>query len=239
MLTYIYFIIFIIGASTASFLNVVAHDLPVKANWAMRRSACSHCHRTLKATQLIPILSYVFQKGRCRSCHTQISPLYPLTEIAGGLLFIIPFILLGDFSLLQLAHNWIFFSFLITITLTDTYHGLIPNKILVTFGLILLIMQPNIFSAVIGFSLFFIAACIGKWLFKKATLGGGDIKCYFVIGLAIELNTLLLSIVISCLLALLYILFISKDRHAAIRFAPFISLGVLIAMIISSLLATL
>lgn len=235
MSIYTYFIIFILGASTASLLNVVAHDLPLRANWTTRRSACPHCHTKLTMTELIPILSYLFQKGRCRFCHTKISPLYPLIEITGGLLFIIPLILPSNFSLLQLAHTWIFFSLLITITLTDIYYGLIPNKILATFGIILLMIEPNIFSAVIGFSLFFISACIGKWLFKKATLGGGDVKCYFVIGLAVELNILLLSIIVSCVLALLYILLISKDRHTAVRFAPFISLGVLIAIIISNL----
>ena len=236
MSIYPYFIVFILGSSTASFLNVVAHDLPKKANWTMRRSTCPHCHTKLHLSQLIPVFSYLHQKGHCHSCHAVISPLYLLTELTGGVLFSLPLLLPNQVTLHQLVHTWIFFSLLITITLTDIYHGLIPNKILVTFGLLLFTIQPNILSAMIGFSLFFISACLGKWLFKKATLGGGDIKCYFVIGLAIELRILLLSIIVSCLLALLYIFFISKDRHAAVRFAPFISLGVIIVIILSTIL---
>jgi len=137
--------------------------------------------------------------------------------------------------LLQLAHTWIFFSLLITITLTDLYYGLIPNKILAIFGILLLIREPHLLSGIIGFSLFFISAYMGKRLFKKTVLGGGDIKCYFIIGLNLELNLLLLSIIASCLFALLYILFISKDKHGALRFAPFISLGVIIVIIFSNI----
>jgi len=81
---------------------------------------------------------------------------------------------------------------------------------------------------------FLISAWIGKWLFTKPTVGGGDVKAYFVIGLAVELNVLLQSIIASCALALLYLLFISKDCNAAVRFAPFISLGVLLVVVISS-----
>lgn len=229
---YFYFIIFMLGASVASFLNVVAYSLPINANWITRRSACPHCNTNLHALQLIPILSYVFQKGRCHSCHTLISPSYPLIEISGGILFIIALKLQHDFSLLQLIHTWIFFSLLITITLTDLYYGLIPNKILIAFGLFLMLFNPNLISAMFGFLVLFISACIGKWLFKKASLGGGDIKLYFVIGLAIPLNTLLLSIVISSVLALLYLLLIAQNKRQALPFAPFITLGVIITMMI-------
>lgn len=234
MSTYSYFIKFIFGASIACLLNVVAYNMPLEAK--TKRLACPHCHRPLRDTQLIPIMLYLFKQDRCRLCHKQLAPLYPITELVGGFLFIIAPILLDDFSFFQLSHTWIFFSFLITITLTDIYYGLIPNKVLVTFGIILLIMQPNIFTAVTGFCIFLLSAFIGQWLFKKATLGGGDIKCYLVIGLAVDLNTLLLSIIISCLLAFLYILFISKAWNEAIAFAPFISLGIIMTMIVQSLL---
>ena len=235
MSIYLYIITFILGACIASFLNVIAYDLPIGANWLTRSSACPHCHTAIPPTQLIPICSYLCQKGRCHNCDTKISPLYLLTELLGGFLFTLPLLLPNDFSLLQLVHTWIFSSLLIIITLTDIYHGLIPNKILVTFGIVFLLMKPHIFSAVVGFSLFFIAAWFGKQLFKKETLGAGDIKCYFVIGLAVPLNVLLLSIILSCFLALLYLLLIVKDKHAPIPFAPFIALGVMVIMMISSI----
>ena len=226
-----YFTIFILGASTASLLGVVAHDLPLGDHRTTRRLACPHCHTQHRA----PILSYLLQKGRCRTCLAHLSSFYPWIEITGGLLFIMPLFLPHDFSPLQLIHTWTFFSLLITVTLTDLYYGLIPNQILISFGMAFLIMQPHLFSALIGFSLFLIAAHLGKWLFKKETLGGGDIKCYFVIGLAVELNILLFSILASCLMALLYVLIVSKDKQAPIRFAPFIALGVIIVMMISKI----
>jgi len=228
---YTYFFSFLLGASVASFLNVVAYSVPIGANWAIRRSACVHCQAHLTARELIPIFSYLAQKGRCRSCSVNISLVYPLIELAGGLLFIIPLILLDQIDGQQLAHTWLFFSLLITVTLTDLYYGLIPNKILAVFGALLFMVDPSIFAAVMGLALFLVAALLGRWLFGQETVGGGDVKCYFVIGLALDVRALLVSVVISCGLALGYVLFVAEDRREPVKFAPFIALGAIMTMI--------
>ena len=237
---------FILGSSIASFLNVVAKSLPINQNWWSRRSACPYCKITLTPLQLIPILSFLVQNGHCSSCYTKISPLYLLTEIAGGLLFISPLIFLPNPNI-YLIQTWIFFSLLLTVTLTDLYYQLIPNKILIAFGIPLLITQPsllqypnphlvlsNITTAIIGFLFFYGVAHLGKLLFKKETIGGGDIKLYLVIGLVLGIQSLFLSITISSIAALTYIIiFDNNNINQPIPFAPFIALGSFIAYILS------
>ena len=228
----IYILAFLFGSTVASFLNVVAKSLPINQNWWFRRSACPYCQTILKPIQLIPIISYLFQKGRCKSCLTKISPLYLLVEIAGGFLFALPLIFLPN-SPAKLLQTWIFFSLLLTVTLTDLHHQLIPNKILIAFGITRLFTQPSIATAIISFLFFYGASLLGKLLFKKETIGGGDIKLYFVIGLVLPIQPLLTSITISSAIALIYILLFTKDKNQPIPFAPFIALGTIIAYMTS------
>jgi len=222
---------FILGSSITSFLNVVAKSVPINENWWSRRSACPHCQTILTPLQLIPILSFLAGKGRCKSCHTKISILYPLAEIVGGLLFTLPLIFLSN-PYPQLIQTWIFFSLLLTVTLTDLYYRLIPNKILIAFGIPLFLMQPGIANGIAGFLFFYGAALLGKILFKKDTIGGGDMKLYLVIGLVLDIQSLFLSITISSAIALIYVLIFARNKYAPIPFAPFIALGSIIAYIL-------
>jgi len=252
----IYILAFILGSSIASFLNVVAKSVPIKQNWWSRRSACPHCQTILTPLQLFPILSFLAQVGRCKTCRTKISPIYLLTEIIGGLLFILPFVFLPT-PTTYLILTWVFFSLLLTVTLTDLYYGLIPNKILIGFGIPilliliqlniatstaqypsvnqnpLLLVLPNIAAAIVGFLFFTGTTLLGKVLFKKETIGGGDIKLYLVTGLVLGVQSLLLSIAISSIVALVYVLVFVRNKNKPIPFAPFIALGTIIAYILS------
>jgi len=172
------------------------------------------------------------QMGRCKSCDTKISPLYLLVEITGGLLFTSPLIFPSN-PHIGIVQTWIFFSLLLTVTLTDLYYQLIPNKILIAFGIPLFLMRPNIATAITGFLFFYGAAFFGKILFKKDTIGGGDIKLYFVVGLVLTIQSLFLSIVISSATALIYLLIFAESKDKPIPFAPFIAIGAIIAYILS------
>jgi len=229
----IYILIFILGTMIASFLNVVAQSVPIHQNWWFRKSACPHCKSILGPLQLIPILSFLIQKGRCHSCATNISFLYVYAEVAGGLLFVLPLIFLPNPPEL-LIPTWIFFSLLLTVTLTDLYYRVIPNKILIAFGIPLLFLYANVLTAIIGFLFFYGASLLGGLIFKKETIGGGDIKLYFVIGLVFQVQSLLLSITIASMVALVYILLFAKDnKREPIPFAPFIAIGAMIAYLLA------
>jgi len=222
---------FILGSIVASFLNVIAKSVPIGKNWYSRRSACPHCQSKLTPRELIPILSFLLQSGRCKSCGVKISSIYFLTEIAGGILFVLPFIFHG-FSYSNFIQAWLFFSLLLTVTLTDIYYQLIPNKILIVFGVGLFLTGGNVVSALVGFSFFYGASMLGSFLFKKETIGGGDIKIFLLIGWVLPLQELFFAILIASSIALVYVLSIGKNK--AIPFAPFIALGAIIAYLVSS-----
>lgn len=230
MLNFIF--VFILGASFASFLNVLAKSLPIGENWWSRRSTCPNCQKTLTPLQLIPILSFIWQKGCCKFCFSKISPTYLFVELAGGLLFITPLFIYPTLTPIDFFRTLLFFSLLLTVTLTDLYYQRIPNKILIAFGLPLLLLGGNLISASIGFLFFYGASCIGKFLFKKETIGGGDMKLYFVIGLILPLEALFLSITISSFIALIFVLLVNKQQQS-IPFAPFIAIGAFISFILS------
>src|SRR5699024_2337227 len=82
-------LIFIIGTILGSFLNVCIYRIPRKKSIIFPSSYCTSCNRALKWYELVPIFSFLFQKGKCRYCGESISPQYPLVEILNGLLYLI------------------------------------------------------------------------------------------------------------------------------------------------------
>ena len=136
--------VFIFGAIIGSFLNVVILRYQVKS--LKGRSECVNCHKKLKWYELIPILSFLIQRGRCKKCKKKISWQYPLVEISTAVIFLLIFNLFagdvglqffgltGDLSLgvtisqlFNLISLWIIFSLLIIIFVYDLYHKVIPD----------------------------------------------------------------------------------------------------------------
>ncbi len=96
ILNIIYLIeIMIFGLILGSFFNVVGLSVPIKQSFTTRRSACPSCGKTLSALELIPVLSYLIQGGKCRGCKARISPLYPIIESLTGILFVLAPLILG------------------------------------------------------------------------------------------------------------------------------------------------
>lgn len=229
---FLFVIIFILGASIASFLNVVAKALASHSTWHNRRSACPKCHTTLHPAQLMPVFSYIFLKGRCCHCKTKIPIIYFLVEIIGGSAFLISFSL-NPVSPQDIITSWIFLSMLLISALTDIYGLLIPNKMLLVFAPFLLINNPNIIGFIIAFLFFNSTFLLGKLIFKKETIGGGDIKLYMLIGLFLPTYYLFVAVLISSAAALLYLIITKKQNE--IPFAPFIAIGSCLAYIISNI----
>lgn len=127
---------FVLGAVIGSFLNVVIlrHEKGIAVTG---RSACMSCKHTLRWFELVPILSYILQKGRCRSCTAKLSVQYPLCEIATGVLFVLVahHSMYGDsVALMPLILGFLTWSILIVITVYDLRTKLIPNLFNVLFA---------------------------------------------------------------------------------------------------------
>lgn len=119
-------IFFIYGLIFGSFFNVVGLRVPKGSLFSQTRSYCDTCERTLTWKELIPVFSFVIQKGKCRKCHEKISPVYPFMELATGLLAAFAYYRFGFSAPLLLA--LLVISLVIPITVSDIAYRLIPNR---------------------------------------------------------------------------------------------------------------
>ncbi len=226
-----YIIAFILGLLFGSFYLVVATRLPKNESIVKPDSHCDNCQKKLKWYELIPIFSYLFLKGKCAKCHTKISILNPLIELFTGLLFLLSYILFG--LSYELLISIIISSVLVIIFITDFKSYLILDSPIVIGSILLIII--NIFNksfsttlliigqALIVTTVIFLVKIIGDKVFKKESLGGGDIKLMIFVGLLLGIKLGLISFALSAFLALPYALFlIFNKKEKEVPFGPFI-----------------
>lgn len=227
-------IIFIYALLLGSFYNVVGLRIPLKQSIVRPRSACPECGWALSIGELIPVLSFIIQKGKCRKCGKRIFPIYPMIELLTASLFFFAYIKLG--WSFELVVAWALISLLVIISISDFTYMLIPDKILLVFAgifIILRVVQPlapwwdSIIGATVAFLLLLIIAIV-----SKGGMGGGDIKLYTVIGFVLGLKPVLVAFFLANLIGTTYGLIGMTigffERKKPIPFGPFIAVGTLI-----------
>jgi leader peptidase (prepilin peptidase) / N-methyltransferase len=231
----IYILIVIYGLVLGSFFNVVGLRIPFKESIVTPRSACPKCKHTLTPIELVPVLSFLIQRGKCRRCQARISPLYPIMEFITGALFVVVLLALGWTA--EIWVGWTLVSLFVIITVSDIKYMLIPDKILLFFAGVFLVERifipltpwwDSVLGAVIGFTLLLVISFV-----SKGGMGGGDIKLYALLGFVLGTKLVLMSLFISTLLgAIIGIIGIGLgffERKKPIPFGPFIAVGTLIA----------
>ena len=235
--------IFIIGTIMGSFFNVVAHRLSNNESIIKPGSHCESCQHLLKWYELIPIISFLIQGGRCRQCHTKLSWWYPLIEIITGLFYLFSYLYFGlspDFFI-----SLVISSVLVITCITDFNYLIILDEPLV-IGSILIIIITLITSGLVdtliailsGLLLFFfmlLVKILGDKAFKRESLGGGDIKLSFFIGLSLGYKLAFVNLVLASFLTLpiaFYYLVKYKDRE--VPFGPFLIISNFIIFIFAS-----
>ena len=224
-------IFFILGLFMGSFYTVIGLRLPKHEDFIKGRSHCDHCDHELSFMDMIPIVSYILLKGKCRYCKKKISSLSTYMELFTGILFALSFYVFGFSYELFIALGII--TMLIIISVSDISYYVIPDEILIFFtGYFLIIFTLergvintffNIFSGLVLFCIMYTIMLIGNFLFKKESLGGGDIKLMFVEGLVLSPLLGLLSIFIGSFLALpISLLMLYKKRQKLVPFGPFL-----------------
>src|SRR3989344_2410435 len=123
-------LVFIVGLFIGSFLGVVIDRTYRKETTIKGRSYCDKCKKELAWYDLIPVLSFVFLKGRCRYCKTKLSLFYPITEISTGILFALVFYFFKTENPINIAYYLIILSSFIVIFFQDIKYGIIPDKII-------------------------------------------------------------------------------------------------------------
>jgi leader peptidase (prepilin peptidase) / N-methyltransferase len=230
-----YSLLFLYGLLFGSFYNVVGLRVPVRKSIVRPRSGCSACGHQLKTNELIPVISYMIQKGKCRGCQSRISPIYPFFELLTGVLFATAPLVIGWSGELVVALTLI--SLFIIIVVSDIHYMIIPDKILIWFAGIFLLERifipltpwwDSLLGAVTGFVLLLVIALV-----SKGGMGMGDVKLYALLGFVLGFKLVLLSFFFSTLFGAviggLALLFKIVKRKQPIPFGPFIAAGTLTA----------
>lgn len=225
-------IFFIYGLFIGSFLNVCIFRIPAGISIVKPPSSCGNCGHRLNYIDMMPIVNYIINKGKCRYCKSPYSMQYPLIELLNGILYALVALKYG-FNLNAIMYCLIV-SMLIVISLIDLKHKIIPDSLNITgaiIGIIYIILNKTIiFDRLIGLS-------IGLGLFLAiavltSAMGGGDIKLMAVLGLIFGIKGVLFitlfSFVIGAIISVVLLILKMKSRKDEIPFGPFISLSALI-----------
>lgn len=228
-------IVIIMTLLIGSFYNVVAIRLLKRESFVFPPSHCPQCKHSLSVLDLIPLFSYLLLKGKCCYCKTRISGLYPLGELLTCVSLFLIYKHVG--FRLELIPAFVLISLLILSVLTDIRQKLILDVITLPALIILIITRIFIgeysfwyyaLGGLIGFLLLF---CIA--LISKGGMGGGDVKLYATIGVALGPWLTMLSLVLSSFFGSLIggvLIGTGKmKRNQPIPFGPFIFIGTLIA----------
>jgi leader peptidase (prepilin peptidase) / N-methyltransferase len=249
MEAYIIFLFFIFGTIIGSFLNVVILRFHT-GRTVGGRSICFLCGKKLRVRELIPLFSFLIQKGKCTSCKSPISKQYPFVEAVTGILFalsayhfiyVLP-ISVSMFMVLSLYFSLVF-SILVCIVVYDIRHKIIPNEFVYTFILISIIglFLPTGMNS-IHFAWYDIFAGVlialpfaGLWLVSKGRwMGLGDPKLMIGIGTLLGLSQGIVALTISFWIAAVFgiILLLSQKAHrkTEVPFAPFLVVGFVVAV---------
>ncbi|MDO8260776.1 MAG: prepilin peptidase [Candidatus Magasanikbacteria bacterium] len=257
MLYYYIILFFIFGLIVGSFLSVVISRLETGESIFIGRSKCPGCKKKIKSYDLVPLLSFMVLKGRCRHCEKKISLFYPLVELATGALFALLYwrfadVFAGLNLYLFLGLHLLILAALIVVFFYDWFYYIIPDKVLIPVGLVVLVVavinvlfakqsgldffiySPNILNLVLGliigggFFLFLVLISREKWM------GWGDVKLGAFLGLFLGYPSILVALffafILGSIASVVLVLLKKKKMKDIIPFGPFLVLGGLIAL---------
>lgn len=239
---------FILGILIGSFLNVVA----LRYNTGMTlkgRSKCFSCGKNLKWYELVPLLSFLFQKGKCRNCKSKISWQYPLVELLAGVMFALVIWVFPPVTV-QASFTTVYYIFitclLLVIIVYDIKHKIIPDQMVYLFGTVSLLklfispdfhfIMPSIYAILAGpilalpFALLFFLSG-GTWM------GFGDAKLVlgigWTLGIVNGISAIILAFWIGSVISVIwmYIVFRKLKSKHEIPFGPYLVLGMYLVLL--------
>jgi len=234
--------IFVFGACIGSFLNVVIYRLPAKISLIYPPSRCPKCEHQLGATENVPIFGWLWLKGRCRWCKTEISSRYPLIEFITAWLFVLVYL---QYNLTPFTMGYcLLISWLLALSLIDLDTMTLPNQLTesglilgLIFQLIIGVQTNNIIpqlmfgiiGMVLGIWLLDIINFLGTIIIGQPAMGGADAKLLGMIGVWLGWQNVLLSCFLACLVGGIIgggaIALKLINRRQPIPFGPFLALG--------------
>jgi prepilin signal peptidase PulO-like enzyme (type II secretory pathway) len=226
--------IFLLGLVLGSFFNVVIYRLPRKLSLVKPGSSCPQCGHRLGPGELVPVLSYIWQMGKCRKCGEGISLRYPIVELTTGLGFLALWQSRSSFT--EFLVGVVFFSLLLILALIDLDHKLLPNVLTIpgtALGLLFGLLGwtgsfwTSLLGAGVGFLLIFLIALI-----SRGGMGMGDAKLMAMIGAFLGWKSVFYVLFGASFLGsiggILYLYLTKQDRKTPIPFGPSLAAAALI-----------
>lgn len=242
-------IIFTFGLCIGSFMNVCIYRLPAKKSIVFPGSACPDCGTSIRAYDNIPVLSYIWLKGRCRHCSTRIPLRYVTVEIMGGAFAVLAYHKFG-FTWEAIIYYG-FVAALLIITFIDIDFQIIPDIISLpgiplgfaaSFAIPGVTYKASLVGILVGGGTLYLIAWGYQLITKKEGMGGGDIKLLGMIGAFIGwqgvLFTIFVAAAVGTISGLLVMLHQKKGLKLAIPFGPFLSIGAIAYVFMGSALIT-
>lgn len=233
------YFVFILGMLTGSFLNVCICRLPKGESVVSPPSHCPSCSYKIRWYDNIPVVSYLFLRGKCRGCGSHISLQYPLVELLNGALALLLFLRFGPTP--AFAALFLFCSALVVITFIDIEHQIIPDEISlpgIIIGFVLSFFLPghswlnSLLGILLGGGSLLLVAYGYQRLTGKEGMGGGDIKLLAMMGAFLGWKAIPFIIFASSLTGSLIgvsmMLLQKKDSKLAIPFGPYLALGAIL-----------
>jgi leader peptidase (prepilin peptidase) / N-methyltransferase len=247
--------IFIIGAMAGSFLNVCIYRLPLGKSIVRPGSHCMRCGRDIRWFDNIPVMSFIFLRGKCRRCGLKFSVRYPLVELLTAVFFLMLYLKFGlspEFFIFA-----VFTSSMVVMSFIDIDHRIIPDEIDlpgILLGVVLSFAHPplhsrpqpwdSVFSSpgliglasslsgiLVGGGILAALAVFGKMAFKKEAMGGGDIKLIAMIGAFMGWQFVLLTVFLSAVTgSIVGFIMKLKTNSSYIPYGPYLALGALISV---------
>lgn len=233
------FLAALLGLAVGSYLNVVIWRLRTGEQGFRSRSKCPDCHKVLKPSELVPLVSFLALKGRCSGCGAAISWQYPLVEVSTMLLFLLAWHVHGGAGgvlgpeWLGFLRDILFVAALTVVFVIDARDMLVHDSVVLpaaAAAFLLNILLGHAWTGLLlaaavgaGFFLFQYAVSRGRWI------GGGDIRIGLMMGAMLGfpgvLAALLLSYVLGAVAAVFLILFGKKGWKSQLAFGTFLSVG--------------
>ncbi|MBI3385728.1 prepilin peptidase [Candidatus Gottesmanbacteria bacterium] len=232
-------VLFVLGLAIGSFANVLIDRLP-RGETIWGRSHCEHCSHKLVWYELIPLVSWTVQMGRCRACQEPVSVQYPIIELGTAVGFVTLSILVGSHGLL-LTSALVLFSAFLVIFVADLKYQIIPDSMLIALAIGVALLWatplragttpfPYLATGLIACAFFYI---IWRVSGGKA-MGFGDVKLSFVLGLLLGFPRTIVALYIAFLtgaiVGVILILVHTARLKSKIAFGPFLIFGTGVAL---------
>ncbi|MFA5104020.1 MAG: prepilin peptidase [Candidatus Margulisiibacteriota bacterium] len=231
--------VFLLGLVVGSFLNVCICRLPQEKSIVYPPSNCPKCSHRLSAIDLLPIISYIFLRGKCRYCGGSISIRYPIVEALTGFLFLTIYFKFG--AGFVSVFYFVFISILIAVAFTDletqtihdylSFSGIIAGLL---YGLYSGSLIGSFYGMAIGAGFFFCIRILGQLIYKKEAMGEGDVLLAAMLGAFFGPKGIILSIALSFLIgAIISIVLLAtkmKKRGEEIPFGPYLAVSAIIVI---------